>query len=242
MKNLRQRLSQVIEFSRSSQIAFALCTEIIVGVFLTIATLGAFFKLGEDVIDKEIISFDSSIIHFIYHFRTPIVTYFVNKISFLGGDIFLGTAITLTILYLFFNRHKKDALVFSFILFFGIGLNLLLKNMFHRPRPDLIPLVHETSYSFPSGHSMNSFIFYTCLSFFIFRKIKNKKLSIALIIISAIFIFLIGISRIYLGAHYPSDVLAGYIAGLCWFIIVLLFEKTLSFLRLFRDYEYKKGY
>jgi undecaprenyl-diphosphatase len=130
-------------------------------------------------------------------------------------------------------KKRKDALVFSFTLFFGIGLNLLLKDMFHRPRPHLMPLVHETSYSFPSGHAMNSFIFYTCLSFFVFRKLKNRQLGISLITVSGVLLLLIGISRIYLGAHYPSDVLAGYMAGLCWFVVVFLFEKTLIFLRFF---------
>jgi len=241
MKKISQQLSQVIDFSRSSQIALAFVIEIILGIFLTIVTLGIFLKLGDDVLDREVISFDSPLIHFIYSFRNPFMTTIMNAFSFLGGEIFLGLAILATI-FILLRKYKKDALVFSFILLFGIGLNLFLKNMFHRPRPHFLPLVHETSYSFPSGHSMNSFIFYTSLSFFIFRKLKNRLLKNVLIILSALLILFIGISRIYLGAHYPSDVLAGYVAGLCWFVIVLLFEKTLIFLKLFQKFEVEKKY
>jgi undecaprenyl-diphosphatase len=63
-----------------------------------------------------------------------------------------------------------------------------------------------------------------------------------MIVFSAILVLLIGISRIYLGVHYPSDVLAGYVAGLGWFVLVLVFEKTLLFLRMFRTYESNKKY
>lgn len=241
MKRITQKLIHILDFSRSSQIAFTLFGEIILGIFLTVSMLGFFLKLGEDVLDKEIISFDSAITHFVYSFRQPLLSSIMNILSFLGGEIFLTTAIIIIILFLL-KKHKKDALIFSFILFFGIGLNFLLKNLFQRPRPLFLPLVHETSYSFPSGHSMNSFIFYTCLSFFIFRKLKNRQLKIVLISSSGLLIFLIGVSRIYLGAHYPSDVLAGYIGGLGWFVAVLLFEKTLIFFRLFKEYELKKKY
>jgi undecaprenyl-diphosphatase len=122
-------------------------------------------------------------------------------------------------------------------LFFGIALNFLLKSMFQRPRPTFLPLVQENFYSFPSGHAMNSFIFYTSLSFFIFRRIRNKYLRIGLIFLSMMFILLIGISRVYLGAHYASDVVAGYVTGFLWFVLVLFFEKSLVFLKLFKRYR-----
>lgn len=236
-----KRFTRIIEFSKSSKITLALFTEIFLGILLVVTTLLLFLKLGDSILEKEAISFDVTITHFIYSFRNPVITQTMNTISFFGGEIFLGIAIILIILFLL-RKRKRDGIVFSFILIFGIGLNLLLKYLFHRPRPHLMPLVHETSYSFPSGHSMNSFIFYTCLSFFIFRNIKNKKLRIILYSLSGGLIFLIGISRIYLGAHYPSDVLAGYIAGLCWFVVVLLFEKTIIFLKLYKKYgKYEKS-
>lgn len=118
--------------------------------------------------------------------------------------------------------------MFTFILAFSAGLNEILKHLFVRPRPQFMPLINEPSYSFPSGHSMNSFVFYTCLAYFIFSRVDNRTYRRLLYFLSAAIILLIGISRIYLGAHYPSDVLAGYAAGALWFFVVTLFEKTQS--------------
>jgi len=240
-KKLVETISDVFSFSKSSKAAFTLFVEIIVGIFAIIGSLFIFTKLADSVIDKDIISFDSAIIKFVYSFRSAPLTEIMKAITFFGGEIFLGTTIILTILLLL-RRHKKDALVFGFILFFGLGLNLLLKDLFQRARPTLLPLIHETSYSFPSGHSMNSMVFYLSLTFFIFRNTRKKKLGILLSALSGLLIFLIGLSRIYLGVHYPSDVIAGFAAGLLWFVLVLLFEKTLIFFRLFREYELTKKY
>ncbi len=107
----------------------------------------------------------------------------------------------------------------------GLGLTLLLKELYHRVRPDFLPLAYETSYSFPSGHAMNSLIFYTCLSFFVLNHVKNKQLRMIFFVLSGILIFLIGISRIYLGVHYPSDVIGGYAAGFCWLTLVFSVAK-----------------
>lgn len=241
MKKLKQRVTQLVDFSKSSQAIILLATEMLLGVGIVMMSLSIFLKLADDVLEKETISVDSTIIHIIYSFRSPLLTNIMNIFSFFGGEVFLGGVILLTIILLF-KKHKKDAAAFSFILSFGLFFNLILKNMFHRPRPQFLPLVHETTFSFPSGHAMNSFVFYISLYYFIFRKTKNKNLRIALSTISMILVLCIGISRVYLGAHYPSDVIAGYLAGLIWFGMVLLFKKLLLFFRLFKEYEFEKGY
>lgn len=242
MKKIRAQFSKALDFSTSSQIVFLLIIEVVLGSLFALVMLYAFFKVGAEVIDKDITFLDNSITHFVYSFRNPFLTEFMKVITNFGGEIFLGVAVFTTIFFLL-KSHKKDALVFSFILVFGVGLNFLLKNVFQRPRPNLLPLIKiDTSYSFPSGHAMNSFIFYACLSYFIFRRMKNKKLGILLILGSGLLVVLIGLSRIYLGVHYPSDVIAGLIAGLAWFVAALLFEKIIILLRLFRKYEVDKKY
>ncbi len=235
-KKLSKSPKEILRFSKSSRAAITLTTEIILGIYAVIGSLFLFLKLADKIIDKEVISFDWAIMHFMYSFRSDALTSFMKTVTFFGGEIFLGGTIIVTILLLL-RKHKKDALIFAFILFFGIVLNLLLKDMFQRPRPDIMPLIHESSYSFPSGHAMNSFIFYISLCYFIFRDTRKKKLSIILTLLSVILILAIGISRIYLGVHYPSDVIAGFAAGLLWFALVLLFEKTIIFLQLFKKYE-----
>lgn len=242
MKKIRSVFLKALNFSTSSQIVFLLITEVVLGSLFALVMLYAFFKVGAEVIDKDISFFDNSMTHFVYSFRNSFLTEFMKVITNFGGEIFLGIAVIVTILVLL-KSHKKDALIFSFILIFGAGLNFLLKNIFQRPRPSLTPLIKmDTSYSFPSGHTMNSFIFFTCLCYFIFRKLKNRKLGLLLTLVSGLLVFLIGVSRIYLGVHYPSDVIAGLIAGLIWFIAVLLFEKIIILLRLFRKYEVDKKY
>lgn len=242
MQRVKQKLVRIFDFSTSSQVALTIFLEIMLGLFITVLTLGIFLKLTDNIIDKEIIFFDTAIMQLVYLFRSEELTSVMKFVTSLGGELFIGTSILLTIFFLYLKNHKKDMLLFSFILFFGIGLNFLLKEVFQRPRPEFFPLIHEATYSFPSGHAMNSFIFYTCLSFFIFRKMRNNQLKIILMCLSALLIFFVGISRIYLGVHYPSDVVGGYIAGLSWFVVVLLFEKTLYFRHLFKQFEFEKKY
>lgn len=241
MKRIRDHARRFLDFSRKSQIALILFVEILFGSVIVLSALGIFFRLAREVAEKEVISFDSWVTQLIYLTRTPPITSFMNFITFLGGEYFLDTAIVLSILFLL-RKHKLDSIIFAFMLFLSVSLNFYLKEFFHRARPDFLPLAIEKTYSFPSGHAMNSFVFYTCVSYFIFRNMKNRKLGVIFTVLSGVLILLIGISRIYLGVHYPSDVLAGYAAGLLCFVAVLLFEKTILLLRLYRRFEQEKKY
>lgn len=232
MKKITRKISSPQTLPVTSQVIVLGIIEVVFGAFLVLCALGIFLKLGDRIIDKEIIMFDTSILHWAYSIRTDMVTTIMKGFTFLGSEIFLGSAIVIVILVLL-KAHKKDAFLFSFILFFGIGLNLLLKALFQRPRPDLHPLVHESTYSFPSGHAMNSFVFYMALSYFIYRHSRNKKRSIGITLLLLVIVGFISFSRIYLGAHYPSDVLAGYMGGIWWFFLVLLIEKILYLYHVF---------
>jgi undecaprenyl-diphosphatase len=222
------------KLSQPAKGSLVFITELFIGTMVIMASLFLFSYLGSHVIDKQVFWFDISIFRLLYPLRNPLLTNSMFGITFLGSGTFLTIAAVGVIGYLYWKNHKRTSLTFLFLLLSGTELNFLLKNIFHRARPEFYPLVNEPSYSFPSGHAMNSFIFYTALSFFIFNRLQNKRLKPVLILISAILILLIGLSRIYLGAHYPSDVLAGFIAGLLWFAVIVVFEKTLVFLELFK--------
>lgn len=241
MDKLRRKVNRLTEFSLSSKDVTILISEIFIGIFLSAFSSYVFIKLAEKILGSEIIFFDESIIQFAYSIRSSELTTIMQAITFLGGDIFISIALVVTI-FLLYKKHRKDSIVFSFIFAFGVLFNMLLKQLFQRPRPDLMPVFYELTYSFPSGHAMNSFIFYTCLSFFIFKNLKNKMWSRILMALAGVLILLIGFSRVYLGVHYPSDVVAGYAAGFFWFVFVLLFDKTLIFLRLFKKYDTEKRY
>ena len=140
---------------------------------------------------------------------------------------FLGSAITLIILsiafiFLFKNKRNSKFVISNLVIVFV--LNKVLKFIVARPRPNVLRMVEESGYSFPSGHSMVSIGFYGFLIYLAYKKIKNKWIKCPLIIFLGLLIFLIGISRIYLGVHYATDVIGGFIIG---FVYLAFFIKYL---------------
>lgn len=191
-------------------------------VVLFICLVG-FLALTEDVFNKEIMQGD--IIGYkiistflISDFVTPIAKFITN----FGGAIFLSIA---TIALLLLIKNKKIGLsIFSNIVIITI-LNQLLKRILRRPRPTEFRIVEETGYSFPSGHSITSMVFYGYLVYLTYKYINNKKIKIPLIIFLILLIPTIGLSRIYLGVHYASDVLCGFLLGTIYLILFISISK-----------------
>ncbi|RIW35145.1 PAP2 family protein [Bacillus salacetis] len=104
----------------------------------------------------------------------------------------------------------------------GGGFNWLLKEYFKRQRPDIEALVEQGGYSFPSGHSMGSFILYGALAFAVFRLYDHRWSKFIGAAALLLLVLLIGLSRIYLGVHYPSDILGGFSAGGVWLAFSIL--------------------
>lgn len=132
--------------------------------------------------------------------------------------------ITLLILVLAIKDKKiKISLVINLL---GITIiNNLIKVIIARPRPEINKLVTETGYSFPSGHSITSMVFYGYLVYLTYKYINNKKIKIPLIIFLILLIPTIGLSRIYLGVHYASDVLCGFLLGTIYLILFISISK-----------------
>ncbi|MEK7559365.1 MAG: phosphatase PAP2 family protein [Patescibacteria group bacterium] len=227
------KVKRVVEFSFSSKLAFVLFLEIIFSIILSLAALFIFLKIGTGVLEKEVFSIDVFLANFIYSFRSPQVTTIMMYLTFFGSPLFLFSLSVIGTLYVF-TKRRKDALIYFVVLYSGVMLNLILKYTFQRPRPHYLPLISEDSFSFPSGHAMNSFVFYAALSYFILRETKSATTTIFVSVISVVIILCIGLSRIYLGVHYPSDIIAGYITGFLWFTSAILFEKTIIFERLYK--------
>jgi undecaprenyl-diphosphatase len=193
-------------------------------VVLFIGLVG-FLALAEDVFNKEIMNGD--IIGYklistflISDFVTPIAKFITN----FGGAIFLSIATVM--LFLLIKNKKIGLSIISDIVIITV-LNQLLKRILQRPRPTEFRIVEETGYSFPSGHSMVSMAFYGYLIYLIYRYIKNKYVKWTLITILSILICLIGISRIYLGVHYTSDVLGGFLLSISYLVIYISSIKKL---------------
>jgi len=179
--------------------------------------------IAEDVLDNEINKFDIIGYNFISKYLiSDNITPIVKMITQLGGEIFL---ILLAIILVIVIKNRKIG--FQIWLNLGISalLNQILKNIIQRPRPTEYRIIDVSGYSFPSGHSMVSTAFYGFLIYLIYKNIKNKYLKISLMTLSSILIFLIGMSRIYLGVHYTSDVLAGFLISISYLIIFITCTK-----------------
>jgi undecaprenyl-diphosphatase len=138
--------------------------------------------------------------------------------SFLGSAWFVIPLLTLVVLLLL-RQKRLDLAVCLSVAYAGSGaLNYLLKTLFHRARPQLPWSPGAPDYSFPSGHAMNSLVFYLALAFVVWL-MPGRRAGLAALAGDLLLVLLIGVSRIYLGYHYVSDVIGGYSAGLLWLLV-----------------------
>ena len=187
-------------------------------IILFICLIG-FLALAEDVFNKEIMNGDiigyKMVSKFlISDFATPIAKFITN----FGGAIFL---VVLTVTLVVLVKNKKISLSIFSNLVIITGLNQLLKRILQRPRPTEFRIVEETGYSFPSGHSMVSMAFYGYLIYLIYKYVENKYIKWILIVLLSCLIVGIGTSRIYLGVHYTSDVLGGFLISISYLVIYI---------------------
>ena len=180
-----------------------------------------FLMIVEDVIDEDIMATDTkgyTIIskYLISDFTTPIAKTITN---FGGAYWIIGVSICL----LFFIKNKKIGISVCLNLILVTLLNYILKQILQRPRPIEYRIIDESGYSLPSGHSMVSMAFYGYLIYLIYKYINNKYLKWSIITLLSLLIISIGISRIYLGVHYTSDVIAGFLVAISYLIVYINF-------------------
>lgn len=172
------------------------------------------------LLKNQIDSFDKLIYKYVTYYKCDLLTFVMKVISFFCSTYFI---ILSTVLIMTFIKRKQVG--------FYIGLNVLLcfllnqtfKLIFARPRPVGINLVVEHGYSFPSGHSMMSVSFYGLFVYLILHKKWKRKKKIILSTLLALLVLLVGISRIYLGVHHASDVVAGFALSLAYLVIYIKF-------------------
>lgn len=148
---------------------------------------------------------------------TPAITCAAKAITFLGSVACLTTVSSCLVVFLIWRRDRLNAVLVVMTMFGGSLLNILLKHHFHRQRPVLEnPLVTLSSYGFPSGHTMGATLFYGLLALFAWRNLKSRRARLAAASGACLLILLIGFTRIYLGAHFLSDVVGALAAGILW--------------------------
>ena len=188
----------------------------IIGLILLIG----FIVLTILLLTNNISSFDSFIYKYFFHIRNNFFNVFFVFFTRLG-DIIPVTIITICLLM---ALNKEDRYILGSSMIITLLLNQGLKYIIQRPRPPIEErLISQGGYSYPSGHSMMAMCLYGVVIYLINTKLKNKKLKIILTILLSIIILLIGISRIYVRVHYPSDVLGAYLLT----ILILIINITL---------------
>lgn len=182
--------------------------------FLSVLALAGLLLIAQLIHWERIMGFDSWVISVVTGFHSELVTQVMVLFTTLG-DAATVAAISLMALFLLYNlgsSRMELALFLAVVISSGV-FNLLLKNVFQRMRPEFNPLVHADGFSYPSGHSMSAFALYGVLGFMVWLKVENIFWRSAMLLVCISMVLLIGTSRIYLGVHYPSDVIGGFLGG-----------------------------
>ncbi|HEY0305326.1 MAG TPA: phosphatase PAP2 family protein [Longimicrobiales bacterium] len=201
-----------------------------VGMVVAAVGVGIFAGIAEGVEEGVTQSFDESVLHWFATHRTPFLDEAMLEITTLGAGLVLVMIVLIASVFLWQTQHKWSTYLLLLATLGGKLLNTSLKLFYDRPRPSVVESltdVHSTS--FPSGHAMSSMVVYGSVAYLVGRLEPGKQLKWTTWIIAGIVILAIGLSRMYLGVHYPSDVVAGFIAGLAWVGFLVASMRALQF-------------
>src|SRR5262249_48148929 len=172
----------------------------------------------------QTMKFDLAVRARVHAYAFPEMTKIMIALSFLGGDGLIFAVIVAFIAFLFF-RWRRATLWLVITLVGALVLDLSLKYAFHRARPTPFFGALPRTYSFPSGHALFSFCFYGVLAGLWAGRVRSALQRILIWIAAGILVIGIGLSRIYLGVHYASDVIAGYLAAAVWVSTLITLDR-----------------
>ncbi|NRD79300.1 phosphatase PAP2 family protein [Bacillus sp. BRMEA1] len=211
--------------------------QLVLAFMISVICIVGFSLISLLISDHKIISFDQTVIANIQGMESPRLTSLMKLLTFIGSTPFVIILSIGLIFFLYKVLHHRLELILFIGAIIGTGaLNDILKHVFHRTRPHLHRLIEATGYSFPSGHAMSAFSVYVMITFLLWRHIPSKWGRSLLIIFSTFMILGIGISRIYLGVHYPSDIIGGYLASGFWLTVAIWFFQY------YKEKSYNKRY
>jgi undecaprenyl-diphosphatase len=216
---IRQRFAKQTAFVQARLSARGcLGLRLMFGALVLIGATWIFAAIGEDVWNLEPLTLiDAQFSAWLHAHTTVSLTRALLIITNLHSTIGVSIITLTAAIYLSWRRERYWLLALCLSVFGGMLLNLLLKSMFHRVRPHFDdPILTLSSYSFPSGHTMMATVLYGTLAMFAVSKTESWLWRLLAIIVAALLILLVGFSRVYLGAHYLSDVLGAMVEGLGW--------------------------
>lgn len=205
-------------FSREEAVGLYFTVSLLACVILT----AAFGMLADEVFESPAapISVDAAAGRLLYGLRSPRTTGVMSALSLAGDHRFLIVATAAVAAALAFAGHRVSALLFLGSVVGGFGVMSALKIAFARARPSLWPaLVKESTYSFPSGHAAMSAVFFGGLAAVVFHLTSRRPLRALAAAAAAAVVIGVDISRVYLGAHWATDTLAGNLVGLFWVVV-----------------------
>lgn len=199
---------------------------LMIGLITAVGLLLVFACVAEQLRVNELVRVDRYLIGIVDSLQTPPLTRGLQLVTYLGARVGTVSFTALCAVWLRIRRERPVIIALPLIALTGSWLlNSFLKNFFQRPRPGGHWLTAAAGYSFPSGHAMISTAVYGLFIYFILTRIHSTGLRLVLASGLALLIVLIGFSRVYLGVHYPSDVLAGFAAGGAWLMGCILSDR-----------------
>ena len=195
---------------------------LVVGFGAALITTFGLVELHDEILKSSFEQGDQAIQAWVHSFTTPLLTEIMRGLTFIGSPFVLAPSVTLAAALLWWRNLKDSAVLVAAAAAGGIALDEVMKLHFKRLRPD-VPwaFVHEHSFSFPSGHSVLAIVMYGVIVYKTQDKLHSTWAKAALMLGAFLMVAGIGISRVYLGVHYPSDVAGGYFVGAVWLAAVI---------------------
>lgn len=195
---------------------------LLVGFVVAVITTSGLVKLHDEILKASFEQRDIAVESWVHGFTSPWLTPCMRTLTWIGSPFAVTPAVLLAVAVLWWRRLRDDASLVAAAALGGVLLDEVMKFYFKRARPN-VPwaFVHEHSFSFPSGHSVMAIVMYGVIVYKTQDKLRSKWARAVLMAAAFLMVVGIGVSRIYLGAHYPSDVAGGYFVGAVWLAAVI---------------------
>ena len=203
-------------------------------ILLAICAIILFFILAFFIKADQLYGFESWVYAEATEHMSDFLTAILVFITNIGGPI--GIMCVCAVIYAIPKLRNRVAIPVSIAVVSSLVLNTILKGIFARERPNILRLVSENYYSFPSGHAMVNMALYSILIIYAYKLIKNKKIRYTIYTVLTALILVIGFTRIYLGVHYAGDIIGGWLMGFAVSLIVYMIMKKTTI----TDYEKRK--
>lgn len=220
VKNLRDSLRDKLSVYNVSLPYFII---VLLALIFVVLGINVFIELTDTLTTDKLAYYDNAITEYVVSYRSPALTSYFKLVTEIGDVTgYIIVIIIVAIVSLVVLKKWKYILQIFIVMVISSLSNLVLKRFINRSRPTIEHLVIVESLSYPSGHAMAAMSFYGFLMYLFYKMKMNAFIKYLGMILIAILILSIGLSRIYLGVHYPSDIIAGFIAGIIWVVFCIL--------------------